>query len=413
MRLNGFPSNTCPAGISQEEIVSAIEKAGFGVIAPDAASESDDAEQLARKAELTDQTRKFVAGLFFAIPLFFAEHGTGSRPDRVLESCGLGQLAFLDSRHPRCNSIPAGIITSAASKAFENKSANMDVLVAMGSSVAYGYSLAVLMAPALGTHVYFETSAVIITLIKLGKLLESRTKGKTGGAIRKLIGLQPKTAVIVENETEKQIPLSDVSVGDVLIVRPGERIPTDGVVIDGASSVDESMLTGEPMPVDKSAESRVVGGTINGNGRLKLRATRVGKETTLAQIIRMVQEAQGSKAPIQALADRVAAIFVPAVIALALITFVIWWSATGQFVPAMIRLVAVLVIACPCALGLATPHGDHGGNRQKRRKKGSCSKTAKPWSCPPACRPSCWIKPGRSPSANRRSARFFRFQTRR
>ena len=209
--------------------------------------------------------------------------------------------------------------------------------------------------PAAGQHVYFETAAVIITLIKLGKLLEARTKGKTGNAIRKLIGLQPKTAFIIEDGQEKEIPLSRVKKDMVVVVRPGERIPVDGMVIEGQSAVDESMLTGEPMPVDKKTDDTVVGGTINGEGLLKFRATRVGQETALAQIIRLVQEAQGSKAPIQALADRVAAVFVPAVILIALITFGIWWGLTGEFVPAMIRLVAVLVIACPCALGLATP----------------------------------------------------------
>jgi Cu+-exporting ATPase len=240
-------------------------------------------------------------------------------------------------------------------KSIRNKSANMDVLVAMGSSVAYVYSLAVLFFPKVGDHVYFETAAVIITLIKVGKLLEARTKGKTGNAIRKLIGLQPKTAVIVENGMEKEIALWQVKREMTVVVRPGERIPVDGEVIEGQSAVDESMISGEPLPVDKQTGDTVVGGTINGQGRLKFRATRVGQETALAQIIRLVQAAQGSKAPIQALADRVAAIFVPSVITIAVITFILWWGIGGQFVPAMIRMVAVLVIACPCALGLATP----------------------------------------------------------
>jgi Cu+-exporting ATPase len=231
----------------------------------------------------------------------------------------------------------------------------MDVLVAMGSSVAYFYSLAVLLYSPIGEHVYFETSAVIITLIKLGKMLEARTKGRTGGAIRKLMGLRPKTATILEDGKEKEIPLSQVKVGDVVIVHPGESIPVDGVVLEGESTVDESMLTGEPIPVDKHPGAKLAGGTINGEGRLKFEANRVGKDTVLAQIIRLVQEAQGSKAPIQALADRVAAVFVPGVIGIAFLTFILWWAIGGDFVPAMIRLVAVLVIACPCALGLATP----------------------------------------------------------
>jgi len=221
--------------------------------------------------------------------------------------------------------------------------------------VAYFYSIATLLFPILGEHVYFETSAVIITLIKLGKMLESRTKGKTGGAIRKLIGLSPKTATMLENGKEKVIPLSLVKKDDIILVRPGEKIPVDGVVIEGESSVDESMLSGEPLPVDKHENDTVIGGTINVEGLLKFRTTRIGKETALAQIIKLVQEAQGSKAPIQAVADRVSSVFVPFVLITAFITFFIWWWFGGEFVPAMIRFVAVLVIACPCALGLATP----------------------------------------------------------
>jgi P-type Cu+ transporter len=170
-----------------------------------------------------------------------------------------------------------------------------------------------------------------------------------------LMGLRPKTAAIIENGVEKKIPITQVKVADTVIVRPGERFPVDGIVLSGNSAVDESMLSGEPLPVDKAAGDLVVAGTINGEGLLRFKATRVGKETALAQIIRLVQEAQGSKAPIQALADKVAAIFVPAIIAIAFITFILWWALTGEFVPSMIRLVAVLVIACPCALGLATP----------------------------------------------------------
>ncbi|MCA1786296.1 MAG: heavy metal translocating P-type ATPase, partial [Desulfobacteraceae bacterium] len=242
-----------------------------------------------------------------------------------------------------------------AYKALKNRSANMDVLIALGSSVAYFYSLAILVVPVLTGHVYFETAAVIIVLIKFGKLLEARTKGKTGGAIKKLMGLAPRTATRIENGEKVDVSISRVQQGDILLIRPGERIPVDGEVTEGQSTVDESMLTGEPIPVAKSKGDVVTGGTVNGDGLLQMQATRVGKDTVLAQIIRMVQEAQGSKAPIQALADRVAAVFVPAVIIIALVTFGIWWMITGEFVPSMIRMVAVLVIACPCALGLATP----------------------------------------------------------
>lgn len=343
------------AGVSDiDDILSAIEKAGYGAVLPDDDMGAADAEQAARQAEIKDQTRKFAAGVIFALPLF------------VISMMRDFNLIGPWSHAPWVNwfflvlATPVQFYTGwdyyvGGFKSLKNKSANMDVLVAMGSSIAYVYSISVLFFPTLGQHVYFETSAVIITLIKLGKMLEARTKGKTGGAIRKLIGLQPKTATIVDNGKEIEIPLTRVRVGNVVIVRPGERIPVDGTILEGESSVDESMLSGEPIPVNKHMNDFVVGGTINGEGLLKFEATRVGKETALSQIIKLVQEAQGSKAPIQAIADRVAAIFVPAVMVIALVTFGLWWGITGEFVPAMIRLVAVLVIACPCALGLATP----------------------------------------------------------
>jgi Cu+-exporting ATPase len=237
----------------------------------------------------------------------------------------------------------------------------MDLLVALGSTVAYVYSVVVVVmltagSTLAGEHVYFETAALIITLIKLGKLLEVRAKGETSEAIRELIGLQPNTARVVRQGVEYDIPIADVVVGDLLLVRPGERIPVDGEVVDGLSSIDESMLTGESMPVEKGPGDVVVGATINKSGAFHFRATKVGADTTLAQVIRLVQEVQGSKAPIQRLADQVAGIFVPIVIILAVLTFLVWWTLVGaDFSVALVRLVAVLVIACPCALGLATP----------------------------------------------------------
>lgn len=343
-----------PDAVTIEDMVAAIEAAGYGAISPDEIPEGEDAEQAARQAEIEDQTRKFIVGVVFALPLFVLSMA------RDFGLIGAWSHAAWVNWFFWLLATPVQFYTGwdyyvGGWKSLKNKSANMDVLVAMGSSVAYLYSWGVLIFPALGEHVYFETSAVIITLIKLGKMLESRTKGRTGGAIRKLIGLRPKTATIIENGTEKEIPLTRVKVGNVVVVRPGERIPVDGIVLEGQSSVDESMLSGEPLPVDKQAADKVVGGTINGEGLLKFEAKAVGKQTVLAQIIRLVQEAQGSKAPIQAMADKVAAVFVPAIIALAFVVFFLWWGSTGEFVPAMIRLVAVLVIACPCALGLATP----------------------------------------------------------
>jgi len=337
-----------------DEIIAAIEKAGYGAIRPDELIEGEDTELAARKAEIQNQTRKFLTGLIFTVPLFFLSMG------RDFGLIGIWAHAVWVNWLFFALATPVQFYTgwdfyTGGWKSLKNGSANMDVLVAMGSSVAYFYSLAVLFYSHLGVHVYFETSAVIITLIKLGKMLEARTKGRTGGAIRKLIALRPKTATILEDAKEREIPLSQIKVGDVLIVHPGESIPVDGVVLEGESAVDESMLTGEPLPVDKHPKAKLTGGTINGEGRLKFEATRVGKDTVLAQIIRLVQEAQGSKAPIQALADRVAAVFVPGVIGIAFLTFFLWWAIGGNFIPAMLRLVAVLVIACPCALGLATP----------------------------------------------------------
>ena len=343
-----------PTLTSLETIIAAIRKAGFDAILPDETLAEEDVEQRARRAEIADQTRKFFVGLLFTLPLFLWSMG------RDFGLLGAWSHAFWVNWVFWLLATPVQFYTgwdyyTGGWKSLKNGSANMDVLVAMGSSVAYFYSLGVLLYPSLGSHVYFETSAVIITLIKLGKMLEARAKGRTGNAIRKLMGLRPRTATILREGEEVEIPLSQVQVGDLLLVRPGEKIPVDGVVLDGQSAVDESMLTGEPIPVDKTPGDTVVGATINSEGFLKFQATKVGKDTALAQIIRLVQEAQGSKAPIQALADRVAAVFVPGVIGVAAVTFVLWWSLGGEFVPAMIRLVAVLIIACPCALGLATP----------------------------------------------------------
>lgn len=343
-----------PTAANIDDMVAAIEDAGYGVIRPIDAVGGEDAELVARSAETRNQTQKFWVGLLFTAPLFVLSMG------RDLGLLGPWSHATWMGWLFLALATPVQFYTgkdyyTGGWKSLKNRSANMDVLVAMGSSVAFAYSFAVLLFPSLGEHVYFETSAVIITVIKLGKMLESRTKGRTGGAIRKLMGLRPKTATILDNGKEMEISLAQVKRGDLVMVRPGESIPVDGTILEGESSLDESMLTGEPLPVDKGPGEKVTGGTMNQEGLLKFRATAVGKETALAQIIRLVQEAQGSKAPIQALADRVSAVFVPAVIGIAFLTFILWWWVGGTFVPAMIRMVAVLIIACPCALGLATP----------------------------------------------------------
>ncbi len=246
-------------------------------------------------------------------------------------------------------------------KAVPRHTANMDTLVALGTSAAYFYSLFSTVFPeffrtqGLEPDVYYETAAIIITLILLGRLLENRARGQTSEAIRQLIGLQAKTARLIRNGVEVDVPLQEVRVGDVVLVRPGEKIPTDGELIEGASTVDEAMVTGESVPVKKQPGDEVVGATINQTGSFKFRATRVGKDTVLAQIVKLVQQAQGSKAPIQRLADQVTAWFVPAVVAIAIATFIIWFDIMGNPTMAMITTVGVLVIACPCALGLATP----------------------------------------------------------
>ncbi|OKH26562.1 copper-translocating P-type ATPase [Hydrococcus rivularis NIES-593] len=246
-------------------------------------------------------------------------------------------------------------------KALKRHAATMDTLIALGTSAAYFYSLFPTLFPSffinqgLTPDVYYETAAVVITLILLGKLFENRAKGQTSEAIRKLIGLQAKTARLIRNGREVDVPIEEVIIGDVILVRPGEKIPVDGEVIEGASTIDEGMVTGESVPVKKQPGDEVIGATINKTGSFKFRATRVGSDTVLAQIVQLVQQAQGSKAPIQRLADQVTRWFVPAVIAIALLTFIIWFNFTGNVTLALITTVGVLIIACPCALGLATP----------------------------------------------------------
>ncbi|WP_145022795.1 heavy metal translocating P-type ATPase [Paenibacillus sp. Y412MC10] len=251
-----------------------------------------------------------------------------------------------------------------AYKALRNGSANMDVLVSLGTSAAYFYSLYLTIdwftAGANAHHgpsLYYETSAILITLVIMGKLLESLAKGRTSEAIKSLMGLQAKTALVVRDGQEITIPVDEVIVGDMVLVRPGDKVPVDGVVLEGTSSVDESMLTGESLPVEKNAGDSVIGATINKNGMLRIKATKVGKETALAQIIKVVEEAQGSKAPIQRVADVISGIFVPIVVGIAVVAFLVWYFLVtpGEFAEALEKAIAILVIACPCALGLATP----------------------------------------------------------
>ncbi|MBU2535073.1 MAG: heavy metal translocating P-type ATPase [Chloroflexota bacterium] len=247
--------------------------------------------------------------------------------------------------------------------ALRHRTADMNTLIAVGTSAAYAYSVLAVIFPGffaaggLEPHLYFDTSAIIIGLILLGRFLEARAKGQTSEAIKKLIGLQPKTALVIRGGEEKEIPVEEVEVGDLILVRPGERVPVDGIVRQGYSSVDESMITGESIPVEKNVGDEVIGATINKTGSFQFEAMKVGKDTTLAQIIRLVEEAQGSKAPIQRLADIIASYFVPVVIGIALVTFITWYfvGPAPAFTFALLNFIAVLIIACPCALGLATP----------------------------------------------------------
>ncbi len=348
-----------PTMTAQSEIRRAISAAGFEAI--ETGDNVEDAESQAREREIKEQKRLLLTGLLFTLPLFLFSMAR--------------DFSFLPmwSHEPWANWLMFALATPVqfyvgwqyyvgGYKSLRNGSANMDVLVAMGSSVAYFYSIVVMLGILPG-HIYFETSAVIITLIRIGKFLEARAKGRTSEAIKKLMGLRPKTARVIRNGKESKISFEDVKVGDMLLVKPGEKIPVDGIVMEGRSSVDESMLTGESLPVEKQIGDPLIGATLNKMGLLKFEATKVGKETALAQIIKLVEDAQGSKAPIQRLADQMSAVFVPIVLLLAALTFGVWYllvplpadSEISLFARALVNLVAVLVIACPCAMGLATP----------------------------------------------------------
>lgn len=349
-----------PTVVSQAELRQAVQAAGFEAV--ESGGESEDVERAAREAEIARQRRLLIVGIIFTVPLFIFSMARDFNliPHSIGHASWANWLMFVLAT-------PVQFYVGwdyyvGAYKALRNRSANMDVLVAMGSSAAYFYSILVMLGVFPG-HVYFETSAVIITLIKLGKYLEAKAKGRTSEAIKKLMALRAKTAHVIRAGQELELPVEQVLVGDLVLVRPGEKIPVDGVVVEGRSAVDESMLTGESMPVEKGPGDPLIGATLNKLGMLKFEATKVGKETALAQIIRLVEQAQGSKAPIQKLADQVSAVFVPVVLIVALLTFGVWYffvplppgSDVTAFTRALINMIAVLVIACPCAMGLATP----------------------------------------------------------
>ena len=363
--------NYVPTMITQAELRRAVAASGFEAI--ELGGEAEDAEANARENEINEQRRLLFIGLAFTVPLFLLSMGKDFNllPAFVYST---NTMDGMREAQPWFGwlmlvlALPVQFYVGwqyyvGAFKALRNKSANMDVLIVMGASAAFFYSLPITFGLLMG-HVYYETAAVIITLIKLGKFLEARAKGRTSEAIKKLMGLRAKTARVVRAGLEVEVPADDVRVGDIVLVKPGETIPVDGVVIEGRSSIDESMLTGESLPVEKKPGDPLIGATLNKLGMLKFEATKVGKETALAQIIKLVEDAQGSKAPIQKMADQVSAVFVPIVIGLAALTFAGWYffgaplainADTDNFTRALINMVAVLVIACPCAMGLATP----------------------------------------------------------
>ncbi|CAH1214429.1 Potassium-transporting ATPase ATP-binding subunit [Paenibacillus plantiphilus] len=341
-----------PSMVSTADMIKKVEKLGYKAKPKtDAKSDGDH-----RQKEIRRQRWTLIVSAILTFPLLWAMVGHFSftswipSPDIFMEAWFQFALAT-----------PVQFIIGArfyigAFKALRNGSANMDVLVALGTSAAYFYSLYVTIRD-VSSALYYETSAVLITLILLGKLFEALAKGRSSEAIKSLMGLQAKSAIVIRSGVEMSVPVEDVVVGDIVIVKPGEKVPVDGIVVEGISAVDESMLTGESIPVEKHSGESVIGATLNKNGVLKVEATKIGKETALSQIIKVVEEAQGSKAPIQRVADVISGVFVPIVVGIAVVTFLIWYFAAepGDLAAALEKAIAVLVIACPCALGLATP----------------------------------------------------------
>ena len=347
-----------PGVVDRQDMQRKIEEIGYGVPNVDAADPMD-LERLARAAEIRDLSIKFMVSLGLGIPVML-----GSMPGLFpWAPTWLQQSLVLLVLATPVQFWVGWTFYLAAWAALRQKSADMSTLIALGTSAAYAYSAVVAFLPqaftalGVGTHVYFDTAVMILALIVLGRLLEARARGQTSEAIRRLMGLQARTARVWRGGNTVDIPVGDVAVGDLVLVRPGEKVPVDGDITEGRSALDESMLTGESLPLDKTVADAVFGGTLNRTGSFTLRAERVGSETVLAQIVRLVEEAQGSKAPIQRLADRVARVFVPAVMAVAVLTFGAWlvWGPAPAIAFALLNFVAVLIIACPCALGLATP----------------------------------------------------------
>ena len=340
-------------------IKNAVESAGYGVVDLPEGAAGVDTDRLLREKEYGTLRTMVLSGGALALLIFL-----GSMREWFPWTPAFLRNPFvLWALATPVQFVMGGRFYRGAWGAFRHRTADMNTLVAVGTSAAYSYSVAVTLFPAIfrsagrAADVYFDTSAVIVVLVLFGRLLEARAKGRTSEAIKKLMGLRPATARVLRDGAERDIPVDDVVAGDTVVVRPGERFPVDGTVLEGRSSVDESMITGESLPVDKGPGDEVIGATINKWGRLAFRAQRVGRDTALARIIKLVQDAQGTKAPIQRLADRIAGVFVPVVISVAVLTFVAWYDfgPSPRLTFALLNFVAVMIIACPCALGLATP----------------------------------------------------------
>lgn len=356
-----------PQKVRPSAMKEAVLKAGYQPLENKGAG-AEDEDRKRREKEINTMKKKFIAAAIFAFPLLYIAMVPMIK---FVSLPGAKMLDGLMMNYPLFYALLEFFLTvpvicvgyrfyTVGFKSLFQKSPNMDSLIAVGTTAAVAFSLYNTFQIAKGNFqavhsLYFESAGVIITLILLGKMLEAVSKGKTGEAIKKLMGLAPKTAFVIQNGAETEIPAEEVEIGDIIIVKPGSKIPVDGVVIEGHTAIDESMLTGESMPVDKKAGDKVYAASLNTTGTVKFRAEKVGSDTALAQIIKLVEQAQGSKAPIAKLADIVAGYFVPAVIAIAVASGIAWFIGTGDFKFALTIFISVLVIACPCALGLATP----------------------------------------------------------
>ena len=359
-----------------EKIINAVVAAGYGAEVVDDEKRDVSAESL-KDTETPKIRNRLILSVVFLLPLMYISMGH--------TMWGWPLPSFLDSKHTAISILQmifAAIVMVINRKFFVNgvrgvihKSPNMDTLVALGAGVSFIYSVVLVIANPMEHHLYFESAAMILTLITVGKLLESYSKGRTTDALKGLMSLAPPTAVLVKDGAEVLVPVDDVKCGDIFAVRPGAHIPVDGVVIEGETAVDESALTGESLPVEKAVGSSVSAATINCGGYVKCRATRVGEDTTLSQIIRTVSEASATKAPIARIADKVAGVFVPVAMLIALVTFIVWMAAGQTFAYSLTRAISVLVISCPCALGLATPVAVMVGSG-KGAKNGILFKTA-------------------------------------